>query len=105
MHPILIALKPIAEKLIMTKVVKEVNRGFKNIQKTTANDDREVIEIVDTIETAVVSKKKVSAWSAVAIAVAYYASSQGLIDPALADLINTLLSNPEVVEGIESVVE
>ena len=98
-------LKTIAAKAVLTKVEKEVDRGLSNVAKTIANDDSEVIEVVETIETAVVSKKKVSAWAAVVTALAYFASSQGYIDPAIADLINSILSNPDTVEAIEGVVE
>lgn len=99
MHPILLALKPIAQTLIMRKVTKEIQREF----KTLGNDDSETVELTSAIETAVVSKKKVSAWVGVITALAYYASSLGYIDPALATLINSILSNPETVEVIESI--
>ena len=97
--------KQILAKALYKKVTKELDKGYDKITKTTANDDNEVMEIVGTVEDAVLSKGKVSAWVSVVTAILYYASSQGYIDPALAELVNTILSNPEVVEGIEEVIE
>ena len=91
--------KQIIAKAVFTKVTKEFNKV------TEANDDGEIIEIVDSLEEAVISKKKVSAWASVVTALVYFASSQGYIDPAIAELVNSILSNPETVEAIEGVVE
>ena len=105
MHPILLALKPIAaniaKTLVMRKVTKEITREI----KTMANSDDETIKLVDVIETAVVSKKKVSAWASVGIALAYYLSSTGTITPELALLVDSLLTNVNVLQLIESSVE
>ena len=38
-------------------------------------------------------------------AILYFASAQGYIDPALAELINSILSNPDTVEAIETLAE
>lgn len=51
------------------------------------------------------AKKVVPAWVAVVGFIVYLASSMGYIDKGLADAINGLISNPEVVETIDSVVE
>ena len=91
--------KQILAKAVYTKVTKEFNKV------TEANDDGEIIEIVDSLEEAVISKKKVSAWASVATALTYFASSQGWIDPAIAELVNSILSNPDTVEAIEEIVE
>ena len=105
MHPILLALKPIAaniaKTLVMRKVKKEITREIKSI----TNGSPEVIEFVDKVETAVVSKKKVSAWASVGIALAYYLSSTGTITPELALLVDSLLTNVNVLQLIESSVE
>lgn len=104
--PLIAIGKQILAKTLYTKVTKEIDRKFEKISENTAiNEDNEIVEIVDTIEEAVISKKKVSAWATVATALAYFASSQGWIDPAIADLVNTILSNPETVEAIEEAVE
>ena len=104
MHPLAALAKVAIEKALFKKVAKEVNRGFKNIQKSVANDDDEIIEITDVVQATELSKGKISGWVAIVTALAYFASSQGYIDPAVAELINTLLSNEEVVQGIEQVV-
>ena len=98
MHPILLALKPIVQTLIMRKVTEKVTRELKSI------DSPDVIAIVDVVETAYISKKKVSGWLTVIISLVYFASSQGYIDPAIADLVNSILTNPSTVEAIEEVV-
>jgi hypothetical protein len=91
--------KQILAKAVYTKVTKEFNKV------TEANDDGEIIEIVDSLEEAVISKKKVSAWASLVTPLVYFASSQGYIDPAIAELVNSILSNPDTVEAIEGVVE
>ena len=48
------------------------------------------------------AKKVVPAWVAVAGFIVYLASSLGYIDKGLADAINALISNPEVVHAIDS---
>lgn len=104
-HPALIALGKIAAPLIMKKVTKEIERKFDDVPKVGPNDDGEIIELADTVEAYVVDKKKAGGWSAIAIALAYFGASQGWFGPEVAQLIDTLLSNPEVVEAIEGVVE
>lgn len=105
MHPLLAGLKVVAEKALFKKVAKEVNRGFKNIQKSVANDDNEVIELTGVVEATQLSKGKVSAWLSVIVAGVYAASSAGYITPEIAMLIDSLLSNPDAVQGIEEAIE
>jgi hypothetical protein len=95
-------LKQVVAKALYTKVTKELDRG---LNKVVSNADNETIEIVETIEQAVISKKKVSGWATVAISLVYFASAQGYIDPAIADLVSSILSNPETVTAIEGMVE
>lgn len=45
--------------------------------------------------------KAVPAWAAIATFIVYLASSLGYIDQGLANAINVLVSNPEVVEAVE----
>ena len=94
--------KQILAKALYTKVTKELDKTY---MKTVANEADEVMEITNTVEEAVLSKGKVSAWATVVTALAYFASSQGYIDPALAELVNAILSNPETVEAIEGAIE
>ena len=91
--------KNILAKAVYTTVTKEYNKI------TKANDDGEIIEIVDSLEEATISKGKVSAWAVVAVAVTGFAETQGWLPPSVSGLIQTLLSNPEVIQGIESAVE
>ena len=104
-HPALIALGKIAAPLIMKKVTKEIERKFDDIPSIGSNEDGHIVEIVDTVESYVIDKKKAGGWSTIAIALAYFGASQGWFGPEVAQLIDTLLSNPEVVEVIESAVE
>ena len=91
--------KTIAIKAVMKKVEKEVF-------KIESENDDSVTGTVGAIENALeVDKKKVSGWTTVIIALTYFASAQGYIDPSIAELVNTILSNPDVVESIEGVVE
>ena len=91
--------KSLAIRAVMKKVEREVVKIDRDSEDT-------VTGTVGVIEEAIsVDKRKVSAWATVVIALTYFASSQGYIDPAIAELVNTILSNPEVVEGIEAVVE
>ena len=91
--------KSLAIRAVMKKVEREV-------VKIDRDSDDTVTGTVGVIEEAIsVDKRKVSAWATITIALTYFASSQGYIDPAIAELVNTILSNPEVVEGIEAVVE
>ena len=109
MNPaILLAVKNVAMNLVMKKVTKEIDRKFEKIvpeSSTIPNDDNEVVEFTDTVEALVVSPKKVSAWAVVAVAVTGFAETQGWLPPSVSGLIQTLLSNPEVIQGIESAVE
>ena len=105
MHPILLALKPVAANIAKTLVMRKVTKEFKREMKSITNGSPEVIEFVDKVETAVVSKKKVSAWASVGIALAYYLSSTGTISPELALLVDSLLTNVNVLQLIESSVE
>ena len=109
MNPaILLAIKNVAMNLVMKKVTKEIDRKFEKIvpeSSTIPNDDNEVVEFTDTVEALVVSPKKISAWTSVITACVYFASSQGYIDPAIADLVNSILSNPDTVQAIEGVIE
>ena len=92
--------KQIIAKAVYTKVTKEFNKV------TEANNDGEIIEIVDSLEdVATISKGKVSAWAVVAVALTGFAETQGWLPPSVSGLIQTLLSNPEVIEGIEGNVE
>ena len=102
--PLLLLAKNLVVKAVMKNVTKTVDRKFNKIVPG-ANADNEIIEIQDTIEAVAISPKKVSAWVSVVTALACFASAQGYIDPALADLISSILSNPETVEAIENVVE
>ena len=95
--------KQLIAKAIMTKVTKEMNDKYEDIK--AKNTDGEVIALTNTIEKAVISKKKASGWVGVVIALVYFASSAGYISPEIANLVDTLLSNPEVVEAIEGAVE
>ena len=109
MNPaILLAIKNVAMNLVMKKVTKEIDRKFEKIvpeSSTIPNDDNEVVEFTDTVEALVVSPKKVSAWVSVVTACVYFASSQGYIAPEIAELVNSILSNPETVQAIEGMVE
>jgi len=90
--------KSAIKKAFFTTVKKEV------VKITESDDAHEIGELVTEVHTAV-SKKKAGGWVAVAIALSYFASSQGWISPEIADLVNAILSNPEAVEAIEGVVE
>jgi hypothetical protein len=46
------------------------------------------------------AKKVVPAWAAVVGFIVYLASSTGYIDKGLAEAINALISNPQVVEAV-----
>ena len=109
MNPaILLAIKNVAMNLVMKKVTKEIDRKFEKVvpeSSTIPNSDGDVVEFTDTIEELVVSPKKVSAWAVVAVAVTGFAETQGWLPPSVSNLIQVLLSNPEVIQGIESAVE
>ena len=91
--------KSLAIRAVMKKVEREV-------VKIDRDNDDTVTGTVGVIEEALsVDKKKVSAWVTVVIALTYFASTQGWVSPEIAELVNTILSNPEVVQGIESAVD
>lgn len=99
MSPLLALLKPIAAKLLLKKATKEVSKVIESI------DSVDTVKFTEEVETLVIDKKKGSAWAMVVIGLVYTASNMGYIDPAIADLVNSILSNPETVEAIEAVVE
>ncbi len=103
--PVVKPFAPVAKKLFLKKVTKEVGRALDDIPSIGSNEDGQIIEIVDTVESYVIDKKKAGGWSTIAIALAYFGAGQGWFGPEVAQLIDTLLSNPEVVEVIESAVE
>ena len=80
-HPLLIALKPLALKLIMAKVSEKTGK----------------LEPASKKEVGVTS----SIYLVVVTALLAYASSKGYIDPALFELLNTILTSPEVAKEIE----
>jgi hypothetical protein len=93
--PIAKALAPTIKKAIMTKAIKEVSVKLEGDEKETFTQ----------VSTDVVSGKKSTAWASVAILTAYFASSQGWVSPEVANFINSLLSNPFVIEAIETSVD
>ena len=92
--------KQILAKAFLKKLTKEV-------LKVESESDSSITGTVGVLEDVYegADSKKVSGWVTVVIALTYFASAQGYIDPSIAELVNTILSNPEVVEGIESAIE
>ena len=107
MSPLLLAvkagIKQVAAKAFMDKVTEKMEDKYEDIK--AKNTDGEVIALTNVIEKAVISKKKTSAWVGVVSAILYFASAKGYIDPALAELVNSILSNPDTVEAIETLAE
>jgi len=93
-------IKSIALKAVFKKVEKEVLK----VESESSTSITGTVGVLEEVYEGV-DKKKVSGWVTVVIALTYFASSQGYIDPAIAELVNTILSNPEVVEGIEKAVD
>lgn len=95
----------------MKKVTKEIERKFDDIPQVTSNEDGEIVEILtDTVEVYEgVDNKKAGGWvsalAPLATGVIYWASSQGYIPVEIAQLIDSLLSNPEVLEAADKAVE
>lgn len=104
-HPALVTAGKLLAPLLFKKVTREIERKLDDIPKVGPNDDGKIIELVDTVEAYAIDKKKAGGWVAIAIPLAYFASSQGWISPEIAELINTILSNPEAVQAIESAVD
>lgn len=99
MNPLILGLgKQILAKALLKEVTKVAMKVTKESEDTVTG------ELVDEIELAI-SKPKVSAWAAVVVSLVYFASSLGYISPEIAVLVDSILSNPETVEAIESVVE
>jgi len=83
MHPLFAILKPLALRAITHKLVKETNE-------------------------VVFDKKKTGAMSSVYMVVITagltYLSSKGYIDPALYELVKTILTSPEVAEAVSEAI-
>ena len=104
-HPALVSIGLKLAPVLFDKVVEEVKDKLDDVQKVGLNDDGEIVEVVDTVERFVLSKKKAGGWSVIAMAFMSFGALQGWWGQDVADFANTLLSNPEVVEAIESAVE
>lgn len=97
MHAMIAGLvKQVVAKAVLTKATKE-------IAKITEETDDSVTGVIETVEVAVVSKKKVAAWIPVITALVYFLSAQGYITPEIAELLNSILSNPETVDALENI--
>ena len=104
-HPVLVSLGLKLAPVLFDKVVEKVEDKFDDVPKVGPNDDGEIVEVVETVEKLVLSKKKAGGWSFVAMAFASFGATQGWWGQEVADFANTLLSNPEVIEAIEGLVE
>ena len=102
--PLLIIGKQLLAKALLKKVEREVTKHVNGAMALDKDEKGEFKKAVEVITVEKVSSKKVSGWAFIAISFAYFASTQGWISPEVADFVNTLLSNPEVVEGIEGAI-
>lgn len=84
-HPLLIALKPLALKLIMAKVSEKAGKKIEL--------DKPAIKKTGTIYLVLVT------------ALLTYLSSKGYIDPALFELLNSILTSPEVAAEADKAIE
>ena len=79
-------MNPLLLKIGLSLISRKLNSNPKDKQKTDFDPKA--------------AKKVVPAWVAVAGFIVYLASSMGYIDKGLADAINGLISNPEVVNAV-----
>jgi len=84
-HPLLIALKPLALKLIAAKISEKTGK----------------VEVADKKTVSVTG----SIYIVVVTALLSYLSAKGIIDPALFELLNSILTSPEVASEANKAIE